>query len=68
MFLYSDGVPEATAPDLQLFGTERMLEALNQDPEGAPRAILSNVQHAVDKFVGVAEQFDDLTMLCLSYK
>ena len=68
LFLYSDGVPEATAPDLQLFGTERMLEALNQDPEGAPRAILSNVQHAVDKFVGVAEQFDDLTMLCLSYK
>ena len=68
LFLYTDGVPEATAPDLQLFGTERMLEALNHDPEGSPRVVLNNVQHAVDQFVGVAEQFDDLTMLCLSYK
>ena len=68
LFLYTDGVPEATAPDLQLFGTERMLEALNHDPEGSTRVVLNNVQHAVDQFVGVAEQFDDLTMLCLSYK
>ena len=67
IFLYTDGVPEAADSNLELYGTDRMLEALNQDPEAAPRIILSNVQHSVDRFVGAAEQFDDLTMLCLSY-
>ena len=67
LFLYTDGVPEAADSNLELYGTDRMLEALNQDPEAAPRIILSNVQHSVDRFVGAAEQFDDLTMLCLSY-
>ena len=68
LFLYTDGVPEATDPDLKLFGTERMLEALNRKPNAAPQVILSDVRQAVDQFVGKAEQFDDLTMLCLSYR
>ena len=68
LFLYTDGVPEATDGDKQLFGTERMVDALNADPGAAPQAILRNVSDAVDAFVGNAEQFDDLTMLCLEYK
>lgn len=67
LFLYTDGVPEATDSKLELYGTERMLEALNEETDVSPRIILSNVQHSVDEFVGNAEQFDDLTMLCLSY-
>jgi sigma-B regulation protein RsbU (phosphoserine phosphatase) len=51
-----------------MFGTERMLAALNEDPEAAPEQILKNVRRAVDGFVKDAEQFDDLTMLCLEYK
>lgn len=68
MFLYTDGVPEATSKDIELFGTDRMIVALNQNPAADPKEILSNVRASVDEFVGGAEQFDDLTMLCLEYK
>ena len=68
LFLYTDGVPEATDARQELFGTERMLEALNETPDATPEAILKNVRARVDGFVGSAEQFDDLTMLCVEYK
>ena len=68
LFLYTDGVPEATNEKNEMFGTERMLEAMNEDPAASPEDILKNVRKAVDGFVKDAEQFDDLTMLCLEYK
>ena len=68
LFLYTDGVPEATDADENMFGTERMLAALNEEPDAAPARVLENVRRAVDGFVKEAEQFDDLTMLCLSYR
>ena len=67
LFVYTDGVPEATDADNELFGTERMLSALNAEPEADPSRILRNVRAAVDGFVKDAEHFDDLTMLCLEY-
>ena len=67
LFVYTDGVPEATDADKALFGTERMLAALNECRDGSPDAILKNVRAEVDAFVGDAEQFDDLTMVCLKY-
>ena len=67
LFVYTDGVPEATSAQKELFGSERMLDALNQDPEAEPAQVLVNVRAAVDGFVKEAEQFDDLTMLCLEY-
>ena len=68
LFVYTDGVPEATAADVSMFGTDRMLTALNKDPEADPEQILKNVRAAVDGFVEDAEQFDDLTMLCIEYR
>jgi len=68
LFVYTDGVPEATNADKQLFGTERMLAALNADVDASPEDMLKGVQRAVDAFVLDAEQFDDLTMLGLEYK
>ena len=68
IFLYTDGVPEATNATETLFGTDRMIQALNQEPSAPPEKILQNMQKAVDNFVKDAEQFDDLTMLCLEYK
>ena len=68
LFLYTDGVPEATDARNELFGTERMIRALNVDPGAAPDQLLSNVRRSVDVFVKDAEQFDDLTMLCMEYK
>ena len=68
LFLYTDGVPEATNSEQQLFGTDRMLEALNEEKDASPEKLLKNVRAAVDGFVREAEQFDDLTMLCLEYR
>ena len=68
LFLYTDGVPEATDADMGMFGTARMLEALNAAADGTPQQILRSVRLAVDGFVRDAEQFDDLTMLCLEYR
>ncbi len=67
VFLYTDGVPEATNAQDELFGTERLVEALNRDPQASPQELLVNVREAVDGFVKDAEQFDDLTMLCIEY-
>ena len=67
LFLYTDGVPEATDAEGNMFGTDRMLQALNREPQAHPQQVLKNVRAAVDGFVLDAEQFDDLTMLCLEY-
>ena len=68
IFLYTDGVPEATDSESRMFGTERMLAALNSDGTASPENTLKNIRAAVDGFVKDAEQFDDLTMLCAEYK
>ena len=68
LFVYTDGVPEATTANEEMFGTERMLNALNKNPEAGPEEILKCVRASVDDFVQDAEQFDDLTMLCLEYR
>ncbi len=68
LFLYTDGVPEATGARQEMFGIERMIAALNDSPESSPKEILESVRSAVDRFAGDAPQFDDLTMLCIEYK
>ncbi|MBO5543969.1 MAG: PP2C family protein-serine/threonine phosphatase [Oscillospiraceae bacterium] len=67
LFVYSDGLPEANDPAGRLFGTDRVLRALNSAPGQSPEETMNTVRAAVDAFVGDAEQFDDLTMLCLAY-
>ena len=67
IFLYTDGVPESTNKNEVLFGNERMLDALNREPDACPEKVLANVRDSIDAFVQDAEQFDDLTMLCIQY-
>lgn len=67
LYVYTDGVTEATDREDTLFGTERMLAALNQDPQAEPAELLRTVKDAIDIFAGSAPQFDDITMLCLKY-
>ncbi len=66
-FVYTDGVTEATNATNELFGTDRMLEALNKYPDGDPEDILANVSAGIDAFVKDAKQFDDITMLAFKY-
>ena len=68
LFLYTDGVPEATNPEKELFGTDRMIEALNTEPDADAEQVLRNVRVHIDRFVRDAEQFDDLTMMSLIYR
>ena len=52
----------------ELFGTDRMLTALNRNPEASPMELLQSVKQEIDAFAGDAPQFDDITMLCFEYK
>ncbi|MBR0413794.1 MAG: SpoIIE family protein phosphatase [Clostridia bacterium] len=67
IFVYTDGVVEATDATNAAFGIERTLAAVNEVKGGSPQDILTHVKEKVDAFVGDAAQFDDLTMLCLEY-
>lgn len=68
LFVYTDGAPEATDEDNEMFGTDRMLDSLNKNPEEGPDMLLHKLRQDIDKFTGQADQFDDITMLCLWYK
>ena len=67
LFLYTDGVAEATNASDELFGTDRMVNALRIAENDPPRDILGVVNAAVDDFVQEAPQFDDLTMMCVEF-
>ena len=68
LFVYTDGVIEATCDTGELFGITRMVEALNRNPDADPKQVLSGIRKAVDDFAQGAEQADDLTMMCLEFK
>ena len=65
LFLYTDGVAEASNSNEELFGTKRMLEAMNNVGDCSTDVLLDAVRSATDSFVGDAPQFDDLTMLAV---
>ena len=67
LFVYTDGVTEATDRQNALFGTDRLTNALRAAENGTPEQILSSVSAAVTAFAGGAPQFDDITMLCVRY-
>ena len=67
LFVYTDGVPEATNLDNAMFGTEGMLNVLNVKDEGSCRDVCERVAAGVEEFCEGAEQFDDITMMCLKY-
>ena len=68
LFVYTDGIAEATNIHNELFGTERLVEVLQAHSDAAPSEILHEVDAAVNRFVGEAPQFDDMTMLCIEYR
>ena len=67
IFVYTDGVPEATNAKDELFGANRMLDALNREPDADLHRLLDNVRQDIRLFVNGAPQFDDITMLGLVY-
>ena len=67
LFVYTDGVTEATNGEMKLFGEDRLLNALNENRDAAPDELLPAIKKAIDDFVGGAPQFDDITMLSFRY-
>ena len=67
LFLYTDGLPEATNEEEEAFGTERMLQALHEAENAAPQGVLREMGDSVEIFSAGAPQFDDLTMMCITY-
>jgi sigma-B regulation protein RsbU (phosphoserine phosphatase) len=66
LFLYTDGLTEATRSGGQLFGEARVLETLaGQDEKNSAEDIITHMTDAVSDFVGDSEQSDDLTMLVM---
>ncbi len=66
-FVYTDGVPEATSAQSELFGNDRMLDALNSAQSDDCIELIDTVRDAIDGFVKEAPQFDDITMLSFRY-
>ena len=67
VFVFTDGFSEATSTDVELYGVERLLVAVNKNKDLSPEALIHKVKEDIDEFVGEAEQFDDITMVCFKY-
>ena len=68
LYLYTDGVTEATDAHNQLYGDDRLLSVINQGPVAVMEAFLGRIQNDIDAFVQDAPQADDITMLTLKIK
>ncbi len=68
IFQYTDGVTEATNAEKEQFGMDRLADSLNRVQSRNSKEIIEAVRADIDAFVGEAPQFDDITMLCLSFK
>lgn len=68
IYLYTDGVTEATNGAIELYGDDRLADILNSKTFESAEEVCRTVKSDVDKFVGDAPQFDDITMLSLTFK
>ncbi|MDD6251410.1 MAG: SpoIIE family protein phosphatase, partial [Oscillospiraceae bacterium] len=67
IFLYTDGVTEATDAQKNAYGEDRLLRLLNENKSVASKSLCELVKNDIDRFAGDAPQFDDITMLSLKY-
>lgn len=68
IFLYTDGVTEATDSSQQLYGEDRLESLLNRCQADTAEEMLADLKNDIDSFVCEAPQFDDITMLMLDFK
>ncbi len=67
LYVYTDGVAEATRSDDTLYGSDRMIDALNASSTNDPQKLLEYVSNDINAFVGDAPQFDDITMMAVTW-
>lgn len=67
LFVYTDGVVEATKADNAQYGTYRLLQTLNSANANSPKELIERVATDIEFFAEGTEQFDDITMMALCY-
>ncbi len=67
VFQYSDGIPEANDPEGELFGEDRLIDALNLERDDTPEELGNRILEKVKEFAGDAPRSDDITILCIKY-
>ena len=68
IFLYTDGVTEATDKNEALYGEDRLKSYIDKNINLKAEALLSGLKEDIDLFAGDTPQFDDITMLIFDYK
>ena len=68
LFLYTDGIPEAVNSSKEQYGMDRLQKILKINEHEDLNTLIGNVRTDVDAFTNGAQQFDDITMLCMEYK
>lgn len=67
LFVYTDGVTEAQNEEQEMFGEQRLVDALNECSKAGCEETIRSIKSAIDSFVDGAEQFDDITMCSFTY-
>lgn len=67
VYLYTDGVTESTNANNELYGEDRLLQAINSREFESMQQLCKFIKSDVDEFVGEASQFDDITMVAFKY-
>jgi serine phosphatase RsbU (regulator of sigma subunit) len=68
LVVYTDGIPEATDQNEELYGFVRMMESFDRNKDLTLEEFQAGVKRDIESFVGEAEQFDDITMLVFDMK
>lgn len=68
LFLYTDGVTEATNRAEEMFTIERVRQVLGESASANPASLIHTIVEHVDRFAQMTPQADDLTMLCIGYQ
>jgi sigma-B regulation protein RsbU (phosphoserine phosphatase) len=63
---YTDGIVEAMNDKREIFGFERLLQAIKETKSGDSDSLMKEILDRVDKFAGGASQSDDLTVIVVS--
>ncbi len=67
IFLYTDGVTEASDAEGNFWGSRRLMAAFETSGKETAEAVVKYVRDDIRSFVKDAEQYDDITLLCLKY-
>jgi phosphoserine phosphatase RsbU/P len=67
LFTFTDGVPDAHAPDGKMFTDKRLMELISGAPVTSAKELLDRVDEAVHQHISTAIQFDDITMIAVRY-